>query len=229
MLSIVDLIKAGTVNRELAAYSLAAIGAGASFMIGALPGGAGKTTVMGALLNFVPRDAHLIAADSEAVIEKGLSDQTQRRCYICHEIGPGPYYAYLWGRPLRKYFDLPAAGHMIATNLHADTFGQARRQVCDENGVAPAAFRRMNLLFFLAVERRREGLARRIASVWESDGKGDHRQVFAGGSSLSSDGSALVSADAFQAACQTVDSLQRANVRRIEDVRATLLRLRETP
>lgn len=46
MLSIVDLIEAGTMTRELAAYSLAAIGAGASFMVGALPGGAGKTTVI---------------------------------------------------------------------------------------------------------------------------------------------------------------------------------------
>jgi Flp pilus assembly CpaF family ATPase len=44
MLSIVDLIDAGTMSPELAAYSLAAIGGGASFMVGALPGGAGKTT-----------------------------------------------------------------------------------------------------------------------------------------------------------------------------------------
>ena len=50
MLSIVDLIDAGTVTRDLAAYSLAAISNGASFMVGAMPGGAGKTTVMGALL-----------------------------------------------------------------------------------------------------------------------------------------------------------------------------------
>ena len=66
MLSIVDLIEAGTFSRDLAAYSLAAIGDGASFMVGALPGGAGKTTAMGALLNFVPRDVSLVAADGEA-------------------------------------------------------------------------------------------------------------------------------------------------------------------
>ena len=62
MLSIVDLIEADTVTRDLAAYSLAAIGSGASFMVGALPGGAGKTTVMGALLNFVPQVTPLTAA-----------------------------------------------------------------------------------------------------------------------------------------------------------------------
>ena len=46
MLSIVDLIQAGTISRDLAAYALAAIGNGASFLVGAMPGGAGKTTVM---------------------------------------------------------------------------------------------------------------------------------------------------------------------------------------
>jgi hypothetical protein len=125
MLSIVDLLEAGTMTRDQAAYSLAAISRGASFMVGALPGGAGKTTVMGALLNLVPKDVELVPADSEEAIEVGLRDQTRRCCYICHEIGDGPYYAYLWGSPLRRYFDLPSTGHMLATNLHADTFDQA--------------------------------------------------------------------------------------------------------
>ena len=44
MLSVVDLIEAETLSAELAAYCLAAVGQGASFMVGALPGGAGKTS-----------------------------------------------------------------------------------------------------------------------------------------------------------------------------------------
>ena len=78
-------------------------------MVGALPGGAGKTTVMGALLNFVPLGVHLVPADSEQTIAQALREGT-RHCYICHEIGAGSYYAYLWGDPLRRYFDLPDAG-----------------------------------------------------------------------------------------------------------------------
>ena len=229
MLSIVDLIEAGTMSRELAAYSLAAISSGASFMVGALPGGAGKTTVMGALLNFVPADMPLVAADNIAVIGSGLQDKTQRRCYICHEIGAGPYYAYLWGAPLRRYFELSTAGHMMATNLHADTFEQACRQVCDDNGVPLASFRRMNLLFFLAIERHRQDLVRRVASVWESDGKNEHQQVFDCESAAQFDGSKLVSDDAFQAACQTIGSIQRANIRKTEHVRAMLTQSGATP
>jgi hypothetical protein len=100
MLSIVDLIEAGTFTRDEAAYSLAAINQGASFMVGALPGGAGKTTVMGALLNFVPPDARLVPADGEKSIAEGARTRNERRCYICHEIGAGSYYAYLWDEAL---------------------------------------------------------------------------------------------------------------------------------
>ena len=63
MLSAVDLLSANTVTPDLAACLLAAIRGGASFMVGAQPGGAGKTTVMGALLNFVPANVELRPAD----------------------------------------------------------------------------------------------------------------------------------------------------------------------
>ena len=181
MLSIVDLIEAGTFSEELAAYSLAAIGSGASFMAGAVPGGAGKTTVMGALLNFAPADTALVPADSLATVYEGLEEATSACCYICHEIGAGPYYAYLWDEALRRYFDLPTAGHMLATNLHADTLDQAYDQICRHNGISPEAFRRMNVAYFLRIEGRGWRGARRIAAVWESDGSSDHRLVFRDG------------------------------------------------
>lgn len=151
MLSVVDLVETGTMSRDMAAYSLAAIGGGASFMVGAVPGGAGKTTVMGALLNFVPADVPLRPADGERALTRAGQTEGGRACYICHEIGAGPYYAYLWDALLRRYFRLPAAGHMLATNLHADTLQQAQAQICDDNGVPLAEFRRVNLFYGLRV------------------------------------------------------------------------------
>ena len=152
MLSIVDLVDAGTVTRDLAAYSLAVISQGASFMVGAVPGGAGKTAVMGAWLNFIPPDVQLTPAVDASAIEHGINSREQRFCCICHEIGKGSYYAYLWGSVLRRYFDLSDAGHMLATNLHADTYVKAQQQICGQNNVSVAAFRRMNLIFFLTVK-----------------------------------------------------------------------------
>lgn len=226
MLSIVDLIEAGTIPRDLAAYALAAIGNGASFMVGALPGGAGKTTVMGALLNFVPVDVELVAADRMATIKKGLAKGTPRRCYICHEIGPGDYYAYLWADELRTYFELPTAGHMLATNLHADTFEQAQAQVCRDNGVPEAAFRRMNLIFFLAVRREGWSYARRIEEVWESDGTTAHQRIFHAGASASAAAGGLASAAEVAKASEVVDRLMASGARTIEDVRTAIVRAR---
>lgn len=224
MLSIVDLIEAGTVSRDQAAYLLAAIGNGASFMVGALPGGAGKTTVMGALLNMMPPYVQLVPADCEQTVEQGLHERT-RRCYICHEIGAGSYYAYLWGKPLQRYFELPAAGHLLATNLHADTFEQARAQVCDENGVLPAKFRHMNVILFLSVTRQPGGVGRRVASVWDSDGSHDHIQVLGGKApGLSIASSSLVPIKAFRAAGKTIDGLMASGARTIQEVRDFLIK-----
>ena len=222
MLSIVDLIEAGTMSRELAAYCLAAIGNGASFLVGALPGGAGKTTVMGALLNFVPRDVQLVPADGMAAILRGVKAGEPRCCYICHEIGGGPYYAYLWGEELRAYFDLPEAGHLLATNLHADTYRQAYDQICGDNGVSGPALQRMNLMLFLSVRRRALRVVREIAAVWESDGAGHHRPVYQSGTEVI-EPTALVSASRLGEARQTIDDLIASRARTIEDVRTFLL------
>ena len=224
MLSIIDLIVAGTLSVELAAYALAAIRQGASFLVGAVPGGAGKTTVMGALLNFVPDDVQLRPADGMPAIEAAARSPEPRCCYICHEIGRGPYYAYLWGDELRAWFALPDAGHMIATNLHADTCEQARDQICGDNGVSEAALRRMNLMFFLSVRGGFRG-RRRIAAVWESDGTGAHGQVFsADRPDAPIAPTPLVTADALAAARGTVERLMADGARTIEDVRAAIVR-----
>ena len=70
MLSLVDLIKAGTVDLRLAAYLAAAMHSGASLLVGARPGAAGKTTVMCALLNFLPDRTAIRAVDSQAILGK---------------------------------------------------------------------------------------------------------------------------------------------------------------
>jgi hypothetical protein len=225
MLSIVDLIDAGTLGRDLAAYALAAIGRGASFLVGARPGGAGKTTVMGALLNFVPRDVVLAPADGLASIERMGRSPSPRRCAICHEIGDGNYYAYLWDAELRAYFRLAAGGHTLATNLHADTFEEARDQIVVENGVPEEDFRRMNLLFFLSVGRwGGHGFSRRIVTVWEGDGRGPHRRIFDAESPGSAIASALAPPEALAAARGEIDRLIESGARTIEEVRAFLFR-----
>lgn len=228
MLSVVDLLEAGTLAPRLAAYLLAAVGKGASFLVGAVPGGAGKTTVMGALLNFVPASVALRPADGPEAIRQGLRTPAPPACYICHEIGDGPYYAYLWGDDLRRYFMLPGAGHMLATNLHADTFSQARHQICGQNGVPAAALRKMNLMLFLEVRGAFGRAARRIVSAWESDGAAEHVCLFQAGRPGPGNGcSRLVSEAEIATARGQLDAILDSGARTIEDVRTRLLQQRK--
>jgi len=221
MLSIVDLRERGTVTPELAPYLLAALSGGASFMVGAAPGGAGKTTVMGALLNFVPAKVPLLPADGLPTIERGLVPGQPRACYICHEIGPGDYYAYLWGAELRAYFDLPTAGHILATNLHADDLEQARDQICGDNGVAEAAFRQMHLALFLRVEDGWQG-RREIVEVWESDGRNPHVRVF-GERRLALPASRRVTQPQWETAAARLERLYTSGAQTVDQVRAHLV------
>ncbi len=174
MLSVLDLLDAETLDLDLAAYLMARISRGASFMVGANPGGAGKTTVMCALLNFVPPELSLLAASADAV-RRGSA---RPHCFVCHEIGSGPYFAYLWGKDLQAYCALHDSGHMLATNLHADNIEEAYEQVCLDNGVPAAHFRAFGLLIFLEVGGVYPERWRRICRVHASEGGQRHQVVF---------------------------------------------------
>jgi hypothetical protein len=189
-------------------------------MVGALPGGAGKTTVMGALLNFVPAKVELVPADAQDVISQGLRNPSRQQCFICHEIGPGPYYAYLWGQAIREYFRLAEVGHMLATNLHADTYEQAHDQISHQNEVPEVALWRMNLMLFLSVG---PGSRRRIEQVWESDGGQPHRRVYEACNGGLIEPSHLVTATKLAVAGQVIQKLLSSGGRFIEDVRALVV------
>lgn len=175
MLSVFDLLEKETLDLELAGFAFYWISQGASFLVGANPGGAGKTTVMGALLNFVPPDVRLVPA-TEQEITRGLNQKTnQKYVYICHEIGAGHWFAYLWGSALRSYFQLLDLGHILATNLHADDIDEAYNQICLENRVPENYFQRINLMFYLRVLR---GYQRKIEKVYFSTCDKKHQLVY---------------------------------------------------
>ena len=226
MLSVVDLLEAGTVTPEMAGYLLAAIGKGRSFLVGALPGGAGKTTVMGALLNFVPADVELVPTDSRRTVQEGLEDRSAPRCYVCHEIGSGPYYAYLWGAALQELFRLPSRGHMVATNLHADTIDQARRQICTDNGVPDDLFDRFGLMLFLRVKPSPGGVRRYIAAVYECCASGAPLLVYRLNRSdriEPVEPSQCVAPEELALAARKIEALRANGARTIEQVRRFLL------
>ena len=92
-------------------------------------GGAGKTTVMGALLNFVPAEVQLVPADGSSAIERGSREREPRRCFVCHEIGSGSYYAYLWGADLHKVCSAYTCGVPVQGVHQGSAVGLFQRKV----------------------------------------------------------------------------------------------------
>ena len=60
-------IQAGTISIEMAAYAMRAMHEGASLLTAAGPGGAGKTTLMAALLNLLPLEVPIVTYDDCAL------------------------------------------------------------------------------------------------------------------------------------------------------------------
>ncbi len=174
-----DLIALGTLDLELAAWLVSRVSRGASFIVGAGPGGMGKTTTMLALLSFAPGNLPFaIALPGKISGRNGAA-----RCVISHEISDHEAPHYLWGRDLREFFALSRQGHMLAGTMHADDLDEVHSQICGSNGVSEARFRAINLFVFVGI--RGAASRRVIRKVFYSDGAAAHEPVFTCGKGLS--------------------------------------------
>ncbi len=161
MLSVVDLIEAGTLTLLQACWLIDRIQQGASFLIGARPGGAGKTTVMGALLAMLPagETVRLAARDT------GWEQSKPGDCIVAYEIGRGPYEAYVWGDTLVQMTDLGRRGCRIVSNLHADTLDQAREQVAVQSGARESGLAAFEVFVPITVSRRGFSVKRTVDGI----------------------------------------------------------------
>ncbi len=141
MLSVVDLLEAGTFSLAQAAWLVARVAQGSSWLVGARPGGAGKTTVMAALLAMLPDDQRLRLTLARGSWRNALPGET----LVSYELSPGTYDAYIWGAEVRRLTELGSAGCRIVANLHADTLEEAREQVVGECGATERGFQAFGL------------------------------------------------------------------------------------
>jgi len=173
MLSLVDLLAAGTLNLDMAAELACVAAGGGSFLTAAGPGGVGKTTLMGAALAFLPPGTEIVAVKGPETLEDLDPPSPDRpQCLVVHEIGSGAYYGYLWGPAVARYFEVATApGRSLASNLHAETYEEAVAQLTFRPlGVSRESLARIDGLAFMTAR----GGKRRVSAVWGADGEAGH-------------------------------------------------------
>lgn len=161
MFSVVDLIEAGTLSIGQTAWLADRILHGSSWLVGASPGGAGKTTIMSALLGLVPpcRAIRLTCPGT------GWKNCGPGDCVVAYEIGAGPYHAYIWGEALRTFARLASHGVRCVSNLHADTLDEARHQIVTQNGADPVDFAHFDLFLPIRLSRHGFSMIREVQEV----------------------------------------------------------------
>jgi hypothetical protein len=85
--------------------------------------GAGKTTALHALLQFLPEGTAVAYTSGmfETFAFTRLPDiHPANTCALCSEISDH-LQTYMWGHKARRFLMLPAQGYRIATSVHADT------------------------------------------------------------------------------------------------------------
>lgn len=175
-LSIVDLIRAGTLTVEMAAAAMQAMAEGASLLTAARPGGAGKTTLMAAILNLMPPEIPIATVEDAGVLDRALASPVEPSCYLVHEIGSGDWYGYLWGGDVARFLSLIDGPRRVASCLHADTLDELAAVLTGRPlGARREAIGRVGLILFMHVSPAPRAYRRRVATFYESDATGGHR------------------------------------------------------
>ena len=170
-LSIVDLIEAGTITAEMAALCWMRMAAGASLLTGAVPGGAGKTTLMAAIMGFLPEGETIVTVADRAALEAaGAGRLPAPATALVHEIGPGHWYGYLWGRDAADFFALGSRARR-ASCLHADDPDQAA-DLLRPLGVSRDDLEGVGLQLYMCADMHHGRVRRRVSSLYcRADGR----------------------------------------------------------
>lgn len=168
LLSIVDLVEAGTLSVEVAAFMLCSMAQGASVLTGALAGAAGKSTLLATALGFLPPGERVITVSSHTVVARALSRPPgNSECFLAHEIGQGRFYGYIWGRTVRDFFGLLETGRRTATCLHADNLAQTQEILTGSPlFVDPGRLSLLGLLGFIRMAETPSGVGRRVTYLY---------------------------------------------------------------
>ena len=165
-LSVAELIAAGSMSAELAALLWVALERRASILVAAGPNGAGKTVTLTALLDFLPPTVTRIHLDGMAEDFAFAAGADPSNTYLlCNEISDH-LPLYLWGRRVRRLFDLLPLGFALGATLHADSVAETLDFLrAPPLSIPDPLLARVPLVATLALRRRGGEVIRRVATL----------------------------------------------------------------
>jgi type IV secretory pathway ATPase VirB11/archaellum biosynthesis ATPase len=127
--SIVWLLQAGALDAQLGAFLTLAMEARRSFIVIAEPHEAGKTTLLTALLDFLPAGTRPVYLRGWYERFAFLDTVPAADAYLlCNEIS-SHLPTYMWGGGVRRVFEAAARDYPLATTMHASSAERAFAQL----------------------------------------------------------------------------------------------------
>lgn len=164
--SLLWLIERGALDVRLAAFLSLAIEAKASCIVTAEPHEAGKTTLLTALLDFLPDGTQPVYLRGWYERFSFLDALPPETAYLlCNEIS-SHLPTYLWGHGVRRVFEAANSGYPLATTMHATSAADAFDQLASYPLEVPLdRLAAIDLVITIGVGYASNKLLRRVARV----------------------------------------------------------------
>ncbi|MGD9142676.1 MAG: hypothetical protein PVG61_02380 [Dehalococcoidia bacterium] len=118
-LTILDIVGSGTVDFKLAGLLWLMMEHRASALVAAGPIWAGKTTILNALLDFLPPGIKQVSLRGYDEDFKFSGNYIPEKTYLVSEEISNHHYEYLWGYQVAKAFEMIPRGYAFGSTMHA--------------------------------------------------------------------------------------------------------------
>jgi hypothetical protein len=166
-LSILDVVSSGAIDFKLAGLLWLFMEHRASVLVAAGPAFAGKTTILHALLDFLPPGIQQVTLAGYSDDFKSLGGGRPEKTYLVAEEISNHMYEYLWGHQVVKAFELIPQGYALGGTVHARNLKEVA-YVLHALGVSASLIAKLDLVITLQVTRGRrydDDLVRRVDIV----------------------------------------------------------------
>lgn len=166
-LSITEIMQSGTMTPRVAALLWLAMERGASMVLAADPPGAGKTTILTALLAFTRPEAsvYFTRGWGETFRLPPPPGNGDAPTYLMINEISDHLPVYSWGPYVQRAFELMAEGYSMLSTMHADTVEGVIEQLTGENDVPPSQLGHLSFVVPLFVGVREGQRVRRVSEI----------------------------------------------------------------